>query len=431
MEENETVESSPSWLQRLKKESWEAELLVSAVAIFAILKSFAGLDWLIIKFIDRLDPSQYDIGYFILVFGYLAIGILAAMFAIHFALRAYWIGLVGLNSVFPDYGLEDSAYSPIYTKKILKVLPKVSQSITKTDELCSVIFSAAFALMLIYLYGTIFSSLYLILFNVLKDFVPAWVLLIPIGVLAFILIFGMLISIPANMKKFHGNKTIQHLYFIYVRWGSLLIYGPIYKSILQITMLFGSNFKKKKGLIKMVLLMLLIGVIFGMIKLIDSDYRYLIVHKEMQDHTKLEPSLYATNNSEKTFLLTPEINSDIQTGRAIKVFIPIFNHEIDLFKKACGITASDKIGYKEADERNRIRKQYLDCYQKKHKIYVDNKAVQVEFLKTDHPNTDQYGLTGYIDVNNLSPGNHKILVQKTVSGENEKKWTIPFYYSPK
>lgn len=131
-------------------------------------------------FINRLDPSQYNIGYMILVLAYLAIGILAAMFAMHFALRAYWIGLVCLNSVFPDYGLEDNAYSPIYTKKILNSLPKIEDSIIKVDELCSVIFSAAFAFVLIYLYTTVTSSLYLILFNVLSDYMPTWVLLAPL-----------------------------------------------------------------------------------------------------------------------------------------------------------------------------------------------------------------------------------------------------------
>lgn len=65
------------------------------------------------------------------------------MFVIHF-LRAYWIGLVGLNSVFPDYSIEDSVYSKIYTEKILSILPKLEDSIKKVDELCSVIFSAAF-----------------------------------------------------------------------------------------------------------------------------------------------------------------------------------------------------------------------------------------------------------------------------------------------
>ncbi len=429
--ENIQESQSKSWLQRLKDESWEAELLVSAIAIFAVLKSFAALDWLVIFFIDNLEPSQYGIGYFISVFGYMAIGILAAMFTIHFALRAYWIGLVGLNSVFPDYGLEDSAYSPIYTKKILSVLPKVTQSISKIDELCSVIFSAAFAFMMIYFYVTVSASLFLQLFNMLKDILPLWLFLVPAGLLVLIFVFGMLISIPANLKKFHGNKTIQHLYFLYARWGGLIMYGPLYKSILQITMLFGSNFKKKKGLVKMVLFMLLIGIIFGATRMFESNFGYLLTHSRAQDLTKLNSSFFAQNNLEENFILTPEINSDVLTESTISLFIPLFRHEIKLLKNSCEIEESDNVGNKDEQERNLIRKTYLNCYQNQNRVFIDDKPVQINFLKTNHARTDQYGILGYINIDTLKKGQHQLLIRKTLGKENIKEWLIPFYSGSK
>ena len=123
--------SNNTWLQRLKDESWEAELLVSAIAIFGTFKLFDIISWVTNFFIDTLHPSQYFVAYFIVTFGLLAVSILAAMFVIHFVLRAYWIGLVGLNSVFPDYSIEDSAYSKIYTEKILSILPKLKDSIKR------------------------------------------------------------------------------------------------------------------------------------------------------------------------------------------------------------------------------------------------------------------------------------------------------------
>lgn len=232
-----------SWLQRLKDESWEAELLVSAVAIFAILQSFDLLDWMIAIFIDYLNPGQYNIGYMIVVCGFLAIGILAAMFAIHFMISL--LDRPGrLNSVFPDYSLEDSAYSPIYTRKILEHLPKLKDSIHKVDELCSVIFAAAFSLMLIYSYITLSATLYLILFNVLYDYMPAgweWLLFLPLVLCLSILAFGILLSIPANLKKFRHHEKIQHAYFLYAKYAGYMTYGPLYKSVNQITMTFGSK----------------------------------------------------------------------------------------------------------------------------------------------------------------------------------------------
>jgi polyferredoxin len=99
-EKNNKELSKKSWIDNLKDQSWEAELLVSAIAIFGTFQLFSGIDWWVNAFINVLNPSQYFIGYMIVFFGLLAVSILVAMFVIHFFLRSYWIGLIGLNSVF-------------------------------------------------------------------------------------------------------------------------------------------------------------------------------------------------------------------------------------------------------------------------------------------------------------------------------------------
>lgn len=48
--ESTTPTQTASWLQRLKEESWEAELLVSAVAIFGSFQLFAAVDWTVFSF---------------------------------------------------------------------------------------------------------------------------------------------------------------------------------------------------------------------------------------------------------------------------------------------------------------------------------------------------------------------------------------------
>lgn len=422
-----------NWLERLKDESWEAELLVSAVAIYAILQAFDLLDWLIIQFIDYLDPGQYLIGYFIIVCGFLAIGILTAMFAIHFAFRAYWIGLVGLNSVFPDYSLEDSAYSPIYTKKILAILPKLTTSIDKVDELCSVIFSAAFGLMLIYSFITITSSLYLLIFNILSELLPpnlSWILWIPLLLFGILMVFGIFISIPANLKRFHGNETIQHLYFVYVRWASIFTYGPIYKTVMQISMIFGSNFKRKKGLIKMVVFMLIIGLFFGCSKMLNSDFYYLLNFERKQDITRMESYYYQENNKDIDFLLAPEINGAIVNQNTLRVFIPIYANEVKTLEKICALEKVPSIGDETQADFQENRNEYLDCYTTNHPVFLNNELVDLPFLKTDHPVTGQFGILGHLDVSNLARGNQNLKITKKGTDEKPKEWNIPFFYAP-
>ncbi|MHA7058917.1 hypothetical protein ACWGOQ_0016955 [Aquimarina sp. M1] len=210
-------------------------MLVSAIAIFGTFQLFKLIEWVTNKLIDYIPVDQYIIGCFIVFMGLLAVSILVSMLVIHFLLRAYWIGLVGLNSVFPDYGLEGSAYSEIYTEKILSLLPKLKDSIPKVDQLCSVIFSAAFCILLIYSYLAFTGSVYLALFNILSSYIPSYILIIPIAAIGIIMLFQSFFTIIANLKTFKQNKTIQTWNFKIVKLASILTFGPLYKYLLQIT----------------------------------------------------------------------------------------------------------------------------------------------------------------------------------------------------
>ncbi|UOY07878.1 hypothetical protein L0P88_04845 [Muricauda sp. SCSIO 64092] len=423
-----TESSSKSWLQRLKDESWEAELLVSAVAIYGIFQSFVLIDFLIDFLINKLNETQYVIGYFIAFMGILAFSILATMFIIHFILRSYWIGLVGLNSVFPDYSIKDSAYSEIYTKKMTDYLPKLSKSIDSIDELCSVIFSAAFTILGLYTYITVFSALYLFIFNKLKGIVPVKVLLIPIALIALLLVAQTILNIFANLKKLKPNARLQHLFFWVVKISSLILMGPLAKNFLQVSIIFGSNFKRKKSLVTLVLLFFIAGASLSVFQAQKTNLFHLVRHKAPKDSFKTYAYFYNTNNSESSFLLTPEIDSDVIEKRVMRLFIPIFDNELDHFEQACGIEKPKNSLKEDNAAMQGLWKDYLSCYQQNHFVAIDGRPVTVEFIKYDHPQTGQFGILGYIDLSDQARGQHQLKIVKNGANENSKEWTIPFYY---
>ena len=427
--ENITLESK-SWLQRLKDESWEAELLVSAIAIFGTFKMFDIVDWVTNFFINVLNPGQYFIGYFIVTFGLLAVSILAVMFLIHFFLRAYWIGLVGLNSVFPDYSIEDSAYSKIYTEKILGILPKLKDSISKVDELCSVIFSVAFTFLLIYGYLAIFSSIYLLLYNLLVEYIHEYILLIPLIILILISFFQFIIAIYANLKANKEKEKIQILSFKFTRISNMIMLGPLYKNLLQITMIFGSNFKKRKSLIYLVLIFGLCGIFMFANQLTKTNILYLINNKRYFNSTKTYSSFYKDENSKNKFLLSPEIQSDKIESNLLKVFIPVFNHEEKMRIKFCGKDKDDK--EESLDKRREKYSDYiLNCFQEYYHIYINNKKVKVDFLRYNaHARTNQSGIVTYIDISHLEKGIITLEVKKEFEDVKIFNWKIPFYKLP-
>lgn len=425
MENNAT-----NWLQRLKDESWEAELLVSAIAIFGTFQLFDFVNWGTNFFINILNPNQYFVAYFICLFSFLAVSVLTSMFVIHFILRAYWVGLVGLNSVFPDYSIEDSAYSKIYTEKILSILPKLKDSIQKVDELCSVIFSVAFTFLFIYGYIALFVSIYLLLFNILSEFIPYYILIIPAILIIVGAIAQTLVTLFSNLKRNKEKEKLQHLNFTLVKYMNMILYGPLYKNLLQVFMIFGSNFKKKKPLTYLMFVFLLSGSLVAATQFSKTNIFYLADsnYQKYFDSYKTYSNYYKDSNN-SDFLLAPEIQSDMIRSNVVEVFIPIFDYESSMRETVCGI-------YEEQTNKSRLeqrlhRAEYLkECYKKSHNIFLDGEKIEASYLRyNNHYKTNQFGILAFIDLDKLSKGLHEIKIEKINSEEAFLKWTIPFYYN--
>ncbi|WP_437371917.1 hypothetical protein [Maribacter litoralis] len=417
-----------TWLQRLKEESWEAELLVSAIAIFGTFQLFGFIEWVTNKLIDLLPIEQHAFGYIITIIGLLAISVLVSMFVIHFILRAYWIGLVGLNSVFPDYSVEDSAYSKVYTEMFLAILPKQEETIQKVDELCSVIFSVAFTILLIYSYMSLFLSVYMLIYNLLLDYVPSYILLIPLFLILGLIVIQTIFGIVGNLKKFKSNVGIQTWMFKTVRLASMVTYGPLYRNLLQVTMVFGTNFKKKKSLVYLVLMFFVSGMFLTFVKVTDTNIFHLIFPKD-HDVEFMYLSYYSDQNSDESFLLTPQIQSDIIEGETVRLFIPVFHHERNYQGTTCGEYQNDD-SLSNKENRTKSRRFYLDCYEKYHKVALNGAPLNIDFLKKDHAVSEQFGIIGFIDKELFKKGNNTLVVTKKLGDVKEFSWSIPFNYQP-
>lgn len=422
--ENLIEEHKPkSWIQKLKEESWNAELLVTTLSIFAALNLMDLINWLTNTFISLVDPSQYLVAYSIVYFSLLAVSIMVSMFVIHFFLRAYWIGLLGLNSVFPDYSTENSAYSPLYTEKLLAFLPNIKDSIKKVDELCSVIFSAAFTLLLLYAYLGIWASVYLLMFNFLVEYIPATILLIPLYLIGAMMLIQTLMAIIGNKGALRDNDSFQTKAVRLVKLTSLIVYGPFYKSITQVMMLFGSNFKKKKSLVYLVILFIVSGMFLSVVKMLDTNIPYLINENSYFDSSKARAAYYATENQDIDFLLFPEIESDAINAEVLRLFIPVFEHEGKYRETLCGVI--DKANYENRAERMEA---LLSCYKGYHKISIGGQEIDLDFLRYTHPNTGQSGIITYVPLEGLEKGLQRLIVRKELGEEYEREWSIPFYY---
>lgn len=105
MIEPETPPTMPGNADRIPAHTtptWEVELLISGVAVFAMLQLPGWLDDRFFALIPRFDQGWVTVLTILFVYLKSAALILAITFILHLILRAHWIALVGLHSVFPD-----------------------------------------------------------------------------------------------------------------------------------------------------------------------------------------------------------------------------------------------------------------------------------------------------------------------------------------
>ena len=97
-----TVPANADALPRHTTPTWEVELLISGVAVFAMLQLPGWLDdrWFALR--PRLDASWADPLLVIYIYAKSAALLLAATFVVHLLLRARWIAQVGMHSVHPE-----------------------------------------------------------------------------------------------------------------------------------------------------------------------------------------------------------------------------------------------------------------------------------------------------------------------------------------
>ena len=141
------MSEDPNHLSTRTTPTWELELLISGALVFSLLKLPTVLDAALLQILPMLSSGL--VAALTLVSFYLraAVVALAVAFVIHLILRAYWVALVGVNSVYPDGPRWDRAKSGAHTRALQErnwVL--LSARIEAYDNAASLVFATGVAM---------------------------------------------------------------------------------------------------------------------------------------------------------------------------------------------------------------------------------------------------------------------------------------------
>lgn len=121
--------------------TWEMELLLSGATVFTLWQVVGWLAPFMAELLPRLDAQLGMISGVLYVYLATAVIMLGLAFALHLALRAYWVGLVGMHSVFPA-GLrpERLRAGPIAREVLQRRWVDMDTAIERADNRATVVF---------------------------------------------------------------------------------------------------------------------------------------------------------------------------------------------------------------------------------------------------------------------------------------------------
>lgn len=428
-------------MDRLRDRTDELELIISSLTIFAL---FSLPGWLFDKVANiytHLSTSQTIAS---VVGTTLLAGIsygLAACFVVHLMARAYWVGLIGLRTVFPG-GInwsKTAGLGPLSRQYYREMLPDLDTVIQKTDRVASSLFAVISMLTL----GVLWFGAIMIATLVVSGMVGARFGLTNAGMgigtavlLAVFLGLPMLVylldaQLAARVPRIRESRIFGSLVRVIRR-----IVGLAYpqRLVLPVQLTLQSNTRPFAFFIALTLGIVVI-VAVGNTRAaawrnftLSSAFTYL-------DTEQLEEGFFSTYYEDMASPVDrlrtwPRVDSFDQTGSFVRLFLPYHPLRDNLIlDQLCSSAeeAADRIG----------------CLRQLWDVSIDGQPIPMaSFVPAERGDIGMRGMIGLVPLSGLEPGLRRIEVTWNPSAAEEaaplddryarasRRYVIPIAFAP-
>lgn len=422
----------PKWLRKLEEESWQAELIISGLAIYGALQLPHYIEAFIDFSITFFQPENYFFLFVFAMYLFCASTFLIICFIVHFILRAVWIGMLGFNYVFPKgINYDTDQYSPTYLKMLREKFPNNHQNITNLEKACSAMFGIATSMLLIILTLNINILVIFTLKVVLEQFVSGSILKTLTFSLIVLFIILSIVLYSLNLKRFHQNERLQRWYFKMSQIFNKANYHIFYYPMMRIMYLFVTNSTIKKISFAMFAVFFMSSVLTSVqmvrsnLYLLDNAYN---LHDKYARTEKLIPEHYEVNLDGTTKLFSAVIPNEKISDDLLKVFVPVFINENTNLDSLCGEWKNDDLLDKRENKQKK-RERWVYCNQQYHQFYVNDSLYVAELVSADHPNNGERGVLTYLPTKNFKAGKNILRIEKVKKdGGVYRTINIPFWF---
>lgn len=431
---------------------WELELLISGAVVFSLIQLPAHAD----AWFQGLEPHMAggaNFGAFMLyAYVKLILYTLISCFVLHLCMRAYWVGLIGLETVFPQgVRWDNSSYGPVMTEVYRERIGRMQAKIDAADRFCSILFPLAFTVVMLFFFsiavvglagGLAFGISRLLLGGRHMGAMLAGIFVlfagIPLGVWALDSAFGKRAG-PGQP----GHRALRRASVVAYYLNAMPIVGTTFLT------LFTNIRKNARYPVFYALLVVLFGVflvkdvLLAKGALLTSSTYYL---PDEEGRFGILPGHYESQRQEGAmYPRMPSIQSDVIRDPYVKLFIPYApTRHGDAFADQCpGLPLLSRGGMRmsaaDAPDSTAVRA-VLDCWTRLQPVTLNGRPIRPDFRFYTHPQSGIRGILAYIPVQGLPPGENLLTVglapraardeanrRRLLGASAPEPWYIPFW----
>ena len=428
--EDQQYDDQPKWLESLARQSWEAELIMSGLAIYGASALIPVVDKLVEQMVFKFDDRILEILNYAFLYVYVALTLIMMSFIAHFALRLLWVGTLGLSSVYPGgINLQNESYTRSFLQKVKDEFPSLQNFSLKLDRTSSVIFSILCVGVLMMLSISVWIIIYLIVSEILSNFLSDEIITyIGWSLIVLFYIFAIMLALISTGKYKETAFAEKYAYPLSKKLSKTMGFF-CYEPATFLNYVLRTNVSTKQFIFGIVVI-LTISMFFsvGNFERISEQYspdKYF----EMNSRTELAEANNYLDKFNDHYILRPIIQSQEIEEDYLKLFLPKYKRESDFRKTICGELEYPD-GMEKKDKRIMRAKYRADCANSCYEIMVDNRDVyNVKFNYRIHSNAGEQGYEAYVPLDSISTGYHELKIvtpYKNEDGVNAIR-VIPFY----
>ena len=420
-----TVESSGPYDPEMKaagqltSPTWELELFLSGAFVFATFQ----LPGLIERLYVTLDPHATDAMGIVLFMGALygkAIAFtLMTMFLVHLIARAYWVALLGLQSVFPrGINWPQMNVGPIGKDLYQTSAPRMSRIIASLDNVCSVVFSVGLLIVFVFLFSTLFLAAagalaygMAVAFNDgqrTKAFFYAILsvfLVVTVGGVVIDRRYGARLA-PSS----RAYRAVRGVLRVSYEMNLMRLTGPIMWTLM-------TNVGRRRATILMYIAIFGLVIVSAADRLVEANVLSINSYDYFGTSRSHEVAFRFYENQRepgKTYPRSPSIQSDIIRDPYVRLFIPYSprRHNAVIARDCPGMKPLQSRGLRFGGDNymaDSVTAPVLACIAKIHSVTLDGVPRRdLEFSFYQQPVSGLKGVITYIPAESLSRGRHVI-----------------------